>query len=199
METEKMNRKRAYSIKVIREALLELLKTKPLSKITVTDICKQADVNRTTFYANYEDIYDLLRSIVQELYEKIQKVLVQYYTLDGLSYYKLLFKTLEENADACYIALRISKQEYKAMNVDFQYSSMKWVRQWRAAQGSSLKSRIVIDYLLAGNQSIINNWLDNNLDIPAEDLAEQVHLINIQLLENNNLIQYPHPRKFAED
>ena len=50
MESEKMNRKRSYSRMVIRQALLDILKTTPLSKVTVTDICKRADVNRTTFY-----------------------------------------------------------------------------------------------------------------------------------------------------
>ena len=46
---KKMNRKRAYSQKVIQEAFLELSKTTLISKITVTDICRVADVNRTTF------------------------------------------------------------------------------------------------------------------------------------------------------
>ena len=101
MESEKMNRKRSYSRMVIRQALLDILKATPLSKVTVTDICKRADVNRTTFYANYEDIYDLLRSIVQELHDEIQQVLVQYKRIDGLAYYNALLDTIRDNWDVC--------------------------------------------------------------------------------------------------
>lgn len=124
MESEKMNRKRSYSRMVIRQALLDILKTTPLSKVTVTDICKRADVNRTTFYANYEDIYDLLRSIVQELHDEIQQVLVQYKRIDGLAYYNALLDTIRDNWDVCYAALRISDQEYEEIGVDFRYRSI---------------------------------------------------------------------------
>ena len=39
------------SRRMIREAYTVLLKEKDLSKITVTDIVNQADINRATFYA----------------------------------------------------------------------------------------------------------------------------------------------------
>ena len=38
---------------------LKLAQDQPVERITVTQICKLAKVNRTTFYANYLDIYDL--------------------------------------------------------------------------------------------------------------------------------------------
>lgn len=42
-------------------ALISLLEEKPLDYITVSDICKRAKVNRSTFYLHYENICDLLR------------------------------------------------------------------------------------------------------------------------------------------
>ena len=41
-------------------ALMELLRKKPLEYITVSEICKKAGVNRSTFYLHYENIGDLL-------------------------------------------------------------------------------------------------------------------------------------------
>ena len=46
--------------KRIQEALLELLKVKNIQQITVRAICEMADINRSTFYAHYLDVYDLL-------------------------------------------------------------------------------------------------------------------------------------------
>ena len=47
-------------------ALIEILKTKPFEFITVSEICKKAGVNRSTFYLHYENTKDLL-----ELIEKL--------------------------------------------------------------------------------------------------------------------------------
>ena len=40
-------------------ALAELLKEKPLNKITIQEISEKADINRATFYHHYQDVYDL--------------------------------------------------------------------------------------------------------------------------------------------
>ena len=48
------------------EALKELLKTKPLNKITVTDLVKACNVNRKTFYYYFEDIYALIEWMLEE-------------------------------------------------------------------------------------------------------------------------------------
>jgi translation initiation factor 2 alpha subunit (eIF-2alpha) len=42
------------------EALKKLLITKPITKITVSDITDACQVNRMTFYYHFKDIYDLL-------------------------------------------------------------------------------------------------------------------------------------------
>lgn len=43
----------------IFNAFYSLRKKYPIEKIKVTDICKSANINRTTFYDYFEDIYDL--------------------------------------------------------------------------------------------------------------------------------------------
>ena len=44
----------------IKEAFAELInEKKELSKITVTELVKKADITRSTFYTYYDDIYDL--------------------------------------------------------------------------------------------------------------------------------------------
>ena len=48
-------------------ALISLLKKKPLAYITVSEICKAAGVNRSTFYLHYESIGDLLNETTRYL------------------------------------------------------------------------------------------------------------------------------------
>lgn len=52
--------------KLLSGALIELMKRKPFSSISVTDICEEAMVHRTTFYSHFVDKYDLLRYAAEE-------------------------------------------------------------------------------------------------------------------------------------
>lgn len=54
-----MDRRTKYTLKMIRIAMFELLERKSIDSITVTDICREADINRGTFYKYYRDVRDL--------------------------------------------------------------------------------------------------------------------------------------------
>ncbi len=70
----KESRKTLMTKKVFREVLLELLQSKALSKITITEICEKANLNRSTFYAHYVEVGDLLHDIENEVISNIPKV-----------------------------------------------------------------------------------------------------------------------------
>ncbi|MBQ4094603.1 MAG: TetR/AcrR family transcriptional regulator, partial [Oscillospiraceae bacterium] len=57
------NSRRKASRRRIEAAFVRLLQQKPMDEITVSEICKLAEVNRSTFYANYLDIYDLVDNV----------------------------------------------------------------------------------------------------------------------------------------
>ena len=47
----------------LKQIFLGLLKQKAIEKISVTELCSLADINRSTFYLHYCDIYALLEEI----------------------------------------------------------------------------------------------------------------------------------------
>lgn len=65
------NRRVRMTKTMIKSALLELLEKKPLEKITVTDVCTLADVNRSTFYAYYVDVGMLLTEIEDDVLSQL--------------------------------------------------------------------------------------------------------------------------------
>ena len=67
----KNNRRRRESVKQIESAFIELLQTKELHDITVCEICKRSRLNRSTFYANYTDIFELADKIKAYLEEEV--------------------------------------------------------------------------------------------------------------------------------
>ena len=58
----------------IKATLTDILQEMPFEKISVAEICRRGDISRITFYAHYEDKYDLAEEIfsdhVQEAYDK---------------------------------------------------------------------------------------------------------------------------------
>lgn len=49
--------------KMLENALFELMKDKPVEKITPTELCRKATVNRNTFYSHYSSVTELYESI----------------------------------------------------------------------------------------------------------------------------------------
>lgn len=70
---KKNNRQFQSSDERMKQAMLELMNTMPLEKITVSLICSKANVNRSTFYAHYTDIYDMMGQLETNLQEKLME------------------------------------------------------------------------------------------------------------------------------
>ncbi|MGN0824739.1 MAG: TetR/AcrR family transcriptional regulator [Candidatus Coproplasma sp.] len=56
----------------LRTALMLLLQNNKFDKISVSDICEKAMVNRMTFYKHYKDKYDLLNDLILNVKENIK-------------------------------------------------------------------------------------------------------------------------------
>ena len=54
---------------LIRKALTDLMAYKPVTDISVKELCEKAGINRGTFYSHYTDIYNLLEKIEEEMEE----------------------------------------------------------------------------------------------------------------------------------
>ncbi len=61
----------------IEREFFSCLRTMPFQKITVSLLAKRCQINRTTFYRNYEDVYDLADKIVEKYAGLIQNLLLE--------------------------------------------------------------------------------------------------------------------------
>lgn len=59
----------------IHQALMDLLLEKPISQISIVELTTRADVNRKTFYNHYNDLYDVLSEVEDELTARLQRFL----------------------------------------------------------------------------------------------------------------------------
>lgn len=55
-----------HTKKTLASALKNSMEQKPLSKITISELCKICGINRKTFYYHFEDVYALLRWMLED-------------------------------------------------------------------------------------------------------------------------------------
>lgn len=78
----------------LAEALLELLDKRPFEDIKVVDICERAYVHRTTFYKHFEDKYQLLDYVIDEI---INELAASLDTIEGETSPEVFFASLLKN------------------------------------------------------------------------------------------------------
>lgn len=71
------NKRKKESRRRLEKAFLELMQTRELHDISVTEICEMAHVNRTTFYANYADIYDMAHKVLETLAAEVDDLYIE--------------------------------------------------------------------------------------------------------------------------
>lgn len=82
--------------KLIRSAFHDLAQEMPISKITVQELVKRAEINKTTFYAHYDTIQDLIDTLEQETIA---------YIVDNMSSVSRILEEPERFIDDLYHAL----------------------------------------------------------------------------------------------
>ena len=178
MSEQKIDRRVKYTKMVIKNSFLALAKQKPISKISVKEICQDADINRATFYAHYADQYDLLRRIEDEFIEDVNRYLesAPHDCSEGESVEMLtrIFEYIRENADACAVLLS------EKGDIIFQKQVMMITHKQFVADMTSVKtmSREDAEYLYVfvaiGSVGIVQKWLAEGMKKPARELAEMI-------------------------
>lgn len=122
----KNNKRHQETIDNINKAFITLLQDKQLSEITVSDICKAANINRITFYEKYEDISALANVIARDLEKRIAE---QPHIKGEFAW---LFEYAKANADMfnLYFKLGISKSGGEYRTIFFKNGAYSVAKMW---------------------------------------------------------------------
>jgi AcrR family transcriptional regulator len=168
---------------LLRQALLDLAEEKPVSEIGVTELCRRAGINRTTFYNHYGNPVDVLSDIEQEAYGKISRQLNELADKGELSLAKRVetictYLRAHERTAKVLFARSESPSEF-AMSL-FELP-LGWERQRRRLhERLDAETRsLMITYLTHGTYSLVRKWLLEDMEKTPEQmgkLAEDVAL-----------------------
>lgn len=71
--------------RLLTDALVSLLKVKSIQNISVKELCDTADINRSTFYLHYKDIYDMMQQIENDILEQFEQLFTHHRLKDMYS------------------------------------------------------------------------------------------------------------------
>lgn len=87
--------------KLLQETLATMIIEKNIHNITIKELTTKADVHRSTFYAHYEDIYDLYNEIENNVISDLSWLIETNFSLDLNVYYQILFDYVHQNKKFC--------------------------------------------------------------------------------------------------
>lgn len=163
----KSDRRTEYTKAVIRHAFLQLLKEKTIEEITVTEICRLADINRATFYRHYENQYDLLSYLEEKMLDDIKKSVYECGAdIDKLT--EMILCKFYEQREIWTLLLG------KHANLGFQTKIYNFFDEHFAKEDKSKESELKYRFLLYGYSGIIDSWAKNGMKIPPKEIANDI-------------------------
>ncbi len=162
----KNNKRRKESQEKIEKAFIELLQAREIKEITVSDIIKMTQLNRSTFYANYMDIFDLADKTREKLEREFSNLFADYDYFNERSGVFKMFTHIKENQ-------LFYKTYFKLCYDDKHLIS---VYDPKRAEMEHMDSNIKyhIEFFRNGLNAIIKLWLAGGCQESPEEMAEVI-------------------------
>lgn len=178
------NRRVRYTKQVLRETFLELLLEKPASEITVTEICAKADVNRTTFYLHYDDVFDLLHKIEDTFFDAMVSAIDHYYG-NGGRYASMVpvYETVAENGMLCEALFgKFGDDTFLKCCCEIQKDKMVTFLKQTYPNESNQTLESMRCYVMNGCMGVIKNWVYSGMQGNPVQLAKLADRLSAQAL-----------------
>ncbi|MDP4127528.1 MAG: TetR/AcrR family transcriptional regulator [Bacillota bacterium] len=173
MEAQKIDRRSRKTKKVLLQALTTLMSKKKMSSITVKEITDLADVNRSTFYLYYKDVFDMVETVETEIlqdfsdaYNKFTKSANTYDNL--LSFFTYLFEFVQSNAEICRILLG---PEGDYVFLEKLKDAIKQSHPPIYNPSSEIKLHYYMPFIISGCIGVIQQWLNDEMNVSPKDMA----------------------------
>lgn len=177
----KESRKTRYTRMVIRDSLIELMKRRPITDITIKEICALADVSRPTFYAHYRDQYDLLQSLEDETDAYFESYFNSQITKKkGKREITLMIENvlqyIENNGNFVQVILGengdigFQRKVFRRFVTHLQFMTKNYSEKNLDEEKNEYYS------IFTGNgiMALVHHWLKNDMKIPKHELAKMI-------------------------
>lgn len=168
------NRRVRQTKGMLKDAILELLEERSLERITVTDICRLADVNRSTFYAHYEDVRALLREIEDDMLAQTPALPYPYANVPDRQGCAALteFLTYVKNHERLYRVMLVRRDSGEFFNR--AVCKMMEKAEDFGPEPEGLHVQYDCAYRLNGTIGVMREWIQDGFPLSPEEMARLI-------------------------
>jgi len=176
-EHKRVDPRAIRSKRMLKEAVFSLLADPmEISQLTVQKIANRAELNRATFYLHYEDINDLLRQIVHDIFDDLSRKVEPILELKGKNEPEQLITFLNYFYE--YRKVFAVLMEHKGFKKQLTHLLKNSIEKRRTARNIDLTKEVVsVDILTASLLGIIMWWITDGSQYSAEYIASQITLM----------------------
>lgn len=159
----------------IKKAFWDLYKTGGIKKVSVTKICAATGYNRSTFYAHFKDIYDVLDEIEKSILspDEFHTIIINN-LINGLNTYSIINMLMDVfNKNSQYLPVLLGPYgdpEFRHVLSNSFFPVVKTYINYPENETARLK--YIIEYQNAAIFSAISLWYENGKDIPQNQFIE---------------------------
>ena len=167
--------------KLLRQALTRLMLQKDFQSITVTDVVREADINRGTFYAHYRDVYDLRDKIEAEMIADFRGLIATIRPSETATLRPVLGRLmdyLEENREIVTALIKVNAPDGfgKKMIVVIEECRME-LFPYR-----SIEDAYAARFLATGAIGMIEKWITEAQPIPKTEMINLIAKLLVPLV-----------------
>ena len=168
--------------KILYETLIELMKTKTFEEIKVSDLCTKALINRSTFYAHYDDKYELLLEFINSLKEEFINELSKNKNILNTREYYLemirLFLDHIENKKDIYNAIMINNRNSIMMDILSSVANNEVIKKMESSNISTkVPANIIAKFYLGGVLNLGIEWLRDTNKNSKEEIIKYLEIL----------------------
>ena len=170
----KNNRRTVLTKRIFKETLMDLMKEKPISKITIKEICDLADMSRSTFYLHYQDQYDLLEDIEKEVLENTFKNLHKLNSeLTAIESITFFLQYVRKNKTV--FSILLCQSETHSFQEGIMQSVQSYIQTILPEISDKLEENYMYSFIMHGCLHVIIDWIYHDFNIPEEKLARFIY------------------------
>lgn len=191
MENQTTDRRIKKTRKQLLTGLTKLMGEKSVKDITVRELSDLVDINRSTFYLHYKDIFDMVEQIENEMFERFNEVFLKHQSkkLNGKPLPMLIdvFHFVAENSEMALVLL--SKNGDNAFTARLKsIVKNKCLNDWMELfnTGKTEYYEMFYSYIVSGCIGLIQYWLENGMKESSNQMAtvaQEMILNGIKILK----------------
>ncbi|MCD8200792.1 MAG: TetR family transcriptional regulator C-terminal domain-containing protein [Clostridia bacterium] len=164
--------------KLLKEALVDILRETPFNKVTISEICARAEINRTTFYKHYADETALYYEMESDMLKLLSENLGA--GRDGQSSLTRLLCILRENRKVAAVMLNSDIDKDLSEKI---FSLPEIVSQIKdRAKGNCPRFEELFFFICHGGYELVRHWVNEGCVTPPEEISELFSYITEKLI-----------------